>query len=129
MQSANGPKLLSALSKPQGTRHRGLYMSEQQFTILKDKFGTHKHDQLFRLIASMFVIAKAITVCSSSSLAFFRVVYCYQHTTKTLLKHTPNKCLTLVVPCARHILLRTPPGLGYVDEEYILIKCLATHTT
>jgi hypothetical protein len=40
------------------------------------------------------------------------------------LKHTPNKCLTLVVPCARHILLRTPPGLGYVDEEYILIKLL-----
>jgi hypothetical protein len=47
----------------------------------------------------------------------------------TLLKHTPNKCLTLVVPCARHILLRTPPGLGNIDEKYILIKCLATPTT
>jgi hypothetical protein len=32
----------------------------------------------------------------------------------------------LVVPCARHILLRTPPGVGNIDEEYILIKCLAT---
>jgi len=31
-----------------------------------------------------------------------------------------------VVPCATHIFLRTPPGLGYLDEKYASIKCPAT---
>ena len=45
---------------------------------------------------------------------------------KTYSQQVSYACCTV---CYAHFLCEAPPGLGYVDEEYILIKCLATHTT
>ena len=45
---------------------------------------------------------------------------------KTYSQQVSYVCCTV---CYTHFLCEAPPGVGYVDEEYILIKCLATHTT